>query len=74
MKRFGIVAAAAALCLLLTGCDLWMDGSYHSVEPHYQKYSGPSLESAEVTSYEELKSVLVDIISDGQAGGGEAAF
>lgn len=65
MKRYGIIITAVAVCLLLTGCDLWMDGSYHSVEPHHQDYSGPSLESAEVVSYEQLRSVLVDLVAEG---------
>lgn len=64
MKRF-YVLFVICLCLLLTGCDLWMDGSYHSVVPHREEYSGPSQESMEVTSAEQLQSALVDLVANG---------
>lgn len=65
MKRYYSVLCVICLCLLLTGCDLWMDGSYHSVEPYRQEYVEPSLESAEVTSYEQLQDVLTDLVANG---------
>ncbi len=65
MWRYARVAFILCLCLMLTGCDVWMDGSYHSVEPYRQEYSGPSMESAEVTTYEQLQSVLVDLVANG---------
>lgn len=65
MKRYVTAGLILCLCLTLTGCDLWMDGSYHSVEPYRQEYSGPSLESAELTTYEQLRDFLVELVSDG---------
>lgn len=65
MKRYYSILLAVCLCFLLTGCDLWMDGSYHSVEPYRPEYSEPSLESAEVTSYEQLQELLVELVADG---------
>ena len=65
MKRRFSIALIICLCLLLTGCDLWMDGSYHSVVPHRQEYSDPSLESAVATTYEQLQTVLVELVADG---------
>ena len=65
MKRYIAAILIACLCIGLTGCDLWMDGSYHSVVPHREKYSGPSQESLEVTSQGKLRSVLVDLIANG---------
>lgn len=65
MKRYHSILFAVCLCLLLTGCDLWMDGSYYSVEPYRQEYSGPSLESAEVTNYEQLRDFLIDLVAEG---------
>ncbi len=65
MKRYPSVLVFLCLCLMLTGCSLWMDGSYHSVEPYRQEYSGPTMESAEITTYEQLQAVLVDMVADG---------
>lgn len=39
MKR-SVIALAAALCLLLSGCGIWMDGSYVSVTLHEEQLSG----------------------------------
>jgi len=65
MKRYIPVLFIISLCLLLTGCDLWMDGSYHSVEPYKQEYVEPSPESSEVTTYEQLQEVLVELVANG---------
>ena len=65
MKRYIPILVILYLCVLLTGCDLWMDGSYHSVEPYQQEYVEPSPESAEVTTYDQLQQFLVDMVADG---------
>lgn len=65
MKRYAVIVLAVALCLVLTGCDFWMDGSYHSVEPHQHEYESPSLTSAEVTTVEQLQEALVDLVEEG---------
>ena len=64
MKRLNLLIIVC-LCLLLTGCDLWMDGSYHSVVPHREEYAAPSTESVEVDSYDKLQSALVELVADG---------
>ena len=64
MKRI-YALLAVCLCLLLTGCDLWMDGSYHSVVPHREEYAPPSRESMEVDSYDELCNALIQLVADG---------
>lgn len=65
MKRYWNIALILCLCLLLAGCDLWMDGSYYSVEPYQQEYVEPSPESLEITTYEQLRSAIVELIADG---------
>lgn len=66
MKRNAIVALLLALCLLLTGCDLWMDGAYYSVQPHQDDHNDEVQASATVASYQELVEVLSDLIENGQ--------
>lgn len=65
MKRYIPALLILSICFMLTGCDLWMNGSYYSVEPYQQEYVEPSLESAEVTTYEQLQDVLVGVVADG---------
>lgn len=65
MKRRWILVVVLSLCLLFAGCRSWMDGSYHSVEPYRQEYIGPSLESAEVNSYDQLCNLLTDLVKEG---------
>lgn len=66
MKRNALVALVMALCLLLSGCDLWMDGEYYSVQPHQDDHSDEIQSSATVDSYLELLDVLTDLIENGQ--------
>jgi len=65
VKRYVPMLFILCLSFLLTGCDLWMDGSYYSVEPYQQEYVEPSPESAEVTTYDQLQEFLVDMVADG---------
>lgn len=67
MKR-GLLKLAAAICAccLLTGCDLWMDGSYYSVTPHLQENRPPVQTLLEVASYEELQDTLAYMVEDGR--------
>ncbi len=59
----------ALLCLALSGCELWMDGSYTSVTPHREQYVGTQLETAEVSSYNQLRRVLSDMVDSGTQSG-----
>lgn len=64
MKRC-MALLLAALCLLLCGCDLWMDGTYVSVEPHKEQYSGSQHETAEIATYAQLRDVLAALVDSG---------
>ncbi len=66
MKRNGIrIAVVLVLCVLLCGCDLWMDGAYSSIIPHQEQNARPEQEIWEVKDYEQLQQALIDLIADG---------
>lgn len=62
MKK-GLLASVLALCLLLPGCSLWMNGYYASVEP----YEGQNRKEDEgivaVSSSQEMREALEDMVS-----------
>lgn len=62
--RRSLLVAALALCLLLSGCADWMDGSYVSVTPHVDERAGGQ-DILSVRSYEELRDALVALVHDG---------
>ena len=43
---------------LLSGCDLWMSGEYHSINPHGERTEQTVDMVTEVSSYNQLKKVL----------------
>lgn len=61
------ILAMTFLCavLLLSGCDSWMGGSYHSVEPNKSRTGGGSADSVEVSSYQDICDALCRIIHAG---------
>ncbi len=62
MKRR--IAVIVILCLMLSGCDSWMSGSYSSVTPHMQDSYSPG-SSMDVTTYSQLRQVLTDAAASG---------
>lgn len=66
MKRMLALTFVLCLCLTLCGCNLWMDGSYYSMQPHRDDHSQQLNESATASSYVELKEVLEELIENGQ--------
>ena len=66
MKR---IALLLALCLLLSGCTAWMDGSHLTVTPHQEQI--PNVQTAAVTAsnYDELRSVMEKIVESGAESG-----
>lgn len=66
MKRKLILLLAVVLCITLSGCNLWMDGSYYSVQPHEDQQNDVIRESATASSYSELRQVLIRLIENGQ--------
>lgn len=66
MKRYGIrLTAVLILCMLLCGCDLWMDGAYSSVTPHQEQNARPEQEIRGVKNYDQLQQALIDLVADG---------
>ena len=59
-----LMLLAAALCLLLCGCD-WMDGSYLSITPHQEQNSGTQNQDISATNYLELRTVLEELVDSG---------
>lgn len=66
MKRKLVLLLAVLLCFTLSGCNLWMDGSYYSVQPHEDEQNDVIRESATASTYSELRQVLVALIENGQ--------
>ncbi len=67
MKK--LVAAAMMLCLLLTGCTDWMDGSYHSTAPYVDENAQPAQQAVTVANYTQLRQALVELIASGRESG-----
>lgn len=67
MKR--AIPIILALCLLLTGCGNWLDGSYHNVFPHEDQNSQADEQIVSVRVYRELYATLVDLVAEGKESG-----
>ena len=67
MKR--LAAIILALCLLLSGCGNWLDGSYVSVEPHEEKVSQNNTQLVSASSYSGLKRALLNMVYNGTLSG-----
>ncbi len=69
MKKKIIFLCVISLILLLTGCDNWMDGEYHSVTPHLQQT--PQQEDVEKVckSYLEIRDSLAAIVDSCASSG-----
>ena len=62
--RLRIVAMVLAVCLLLSGCGSWMDGSYSSVKLHTQRPDQVTGDTASVTTYEQLRQKLAELVEN----------
>lgn len=64
MKR-RILPVLLAVCLLLSGCSSWMDGSHYFVEPH----SGQGYRSEEgvtpISNYLDIQKALTGVVENG---------
>lgn len=63
MKKLAVLTLA--LCLLLSGCSVWMEGSYVSVTPHREENTSTSQDMISVSSYIELRDALLTIVEAG---------
>ena len=69
MKLCRVIVLTVAVCLLLCGCDMWMDGSYHSVTPHQEADSVLKDGTVEVSEYSQLYHAVCDMVADGIPNG-----
>lgn len=63
------LAVILALCLLLSGCGSWMDGSYSSVTPHKVKELPQEQSIPSVKNITQMKDVLGDLVDQGAETG-----
>ena len=63
--KLRIPALMLAVCLLLSGCGSWMDGSYSSVKPHTQRPNQIVGDTAAVENYEQLRQMLSELVENG---------
>lgn len=54
-----------ALCLLLSGCGSWMDGSYSSVKPHMDRQNQSGGGAIAVANYNELCQAMEEMVESG---------
>lgn len=66
MKKH-ILGVLMAVCVLLSGCSFWMDGSYHSVTPHLPEKVDMKQDTVTIESSEQLQSTLTQQIEQGSA-------
>ena len=59
------ILLAICLCMLLTGCSVWMNGSYISVTPHYASGENQTDGTVVVSSYQQMCDALAKMVEDG---------
>lgn len=64
-----IVALLIGLCLLLSGCSFWTDGSYSSVNPHKEQANQGEKPAEDVSDYKELMDALESLVESGAESG-----
>ena len=67
MKRFG--AILLIVCMLLSGCSTWLDGSYYSIKPHEEKQEDSDSDIVAVSSYSALCRALAGMVHNGTTNG-----
>lgn len=60
-----LVPLLLVLCLLLCGCQNWLDGDYLKVSPRKEQAAQPARPTVEVYSYSQLYSALVQQLEAG---------
>ncbi len=68
-QKIHILALLLALCLMLSGCSLWMDGEYLFVTPHHEQNIGIGDAPIEIDSYAQLPDTLSDLVVSGVSSG-----
>ena len=63
MKRMAVLISL--LCLLLSGCSLWMNGGYSHVVPHTEPSNGTDRPVVSIRNDNELKEAIVSAVRSG---------
>lgn len=63
--RIRVLALCLVLCMLLSGCGSWMDGSYSSANLHQSSQNQTGVSTLTVSTYEDLRQTLVDLVESG---------
>lgn len=70
MKRRAVaIFLVLSICIMLGGCDFWMDGTRTDVVPHQGQYVQTRDEIVTADSYEEMKNTLNSSVEVGASGG-----
>ncbi len=65
MKRISILAVILlSMCVLLCGCQFWMDGEHYSVKPHLEDDIPQDPGTLSAYSYNSLRAVLETLVED----------
>ena len=64
--RNKLFAVTLVLCLILSGCTAWPDGSYVSVKPHADAGLLQDQTITEVKSYNQLNAALLNLVEQGK--------
>lgn len=65
MNKWTGIFLLAWMCLLLSGCDFWMNGSYSSVTPNLGNVTAGSQQDEEIYSYGNLLERLEETVEMG---------
>jgi len=57
------------LCVMLTGCTAWMDGSYHSTSPYVDGRTEPVQQFVTVANAVQLRVALESLVESGRESG-----
>ncbi len=69
MKKLSMLCWALALCLLLSGCDMWMNGTYVYKSPHQDDYTPYDVSQTAVSTQQELRRELSRFVGAGREDG-----
>lgn len=69
MKRFCLLLLCGTLLLTLCGCNLFSQGSYHSVEPHTESGNTAAPAKQTISDFGQLRAALSRLLENGSQTG-----
>ena len=64
-KRLKVFALCLIFCMILSGCNGWMDGEYASVTPNRSRNESLSGDVVVVGNYQQMSNALTEMVEDG---------